>query len=174
MPDEQSYIPVYYLSYLMITLSNSSNNKLDDLDIKILSYLIEDGRQSFITIGKEIGVTSVTVKNRLNNMQADGTVKEISAKVNPKSLGYHICTFLNITLHSNKYIPKVVRMLEELEGVTQVFVLAGIVQIKAILYTKNMDDFSLIFAKISQIDEIKEVHSETVLNDSMMGKFIVS
>ena len=107
-------------------------------------------------------------------MRADGTVKEISAKVSPKMLGFNICTFLNITLHSNKFIPKVVRMLEQLEGVTQVFVLAGIVQIKAILYTKNMDDFSLIFAKISQIDEIKELHSETVLNDSMMGKFIVS
>ncbi|MHA1380255.1 MAG: Lrp/AsnC family transcriptional regulator [Candidatus Helarchaeota archaeon] len=158
----------------MITISNQTNNKMDNLDIKILSYLIEDGRMAFKEIGREIGVSSVTVKNRLNNMYKNGTIKEISAQINPRSFGYNICTFLNITLNSNKYIPKVVRILEDMEGVSQVYVLAGMIQIKCILYSKNMDDFSITFANISQIDEIKEVHSETILNDSMMGKFVVS
>ncbi len=158
----------------MITISNASNGKIDELDLRILSHLIEDGRASFKTMAREIGVTSVTIKNRLNHMYKEGTVREISARIEPKMLGYNISTFLNITLHSNKFIPKVVRMLEEMEGVSQVFVLAGIIQIKVILYCKDMDEFSLKFANISQIDEIKEVHSETILNDSTMGKFLVS
>ncbi|MHA1383725.1 MAG: Lrp/AsnC family transcriptional regulator [Candidatus Helarchaeota archaeon] len=158
----------------MITLSPNSNNRIDDLDIRILSYLLEDGRMSFQTIAKEIGVTSVTVKNRLNNMYRDGSIRDISAKIDPKSFGYNICTFLNISLHSNKSIPKVVRMLEDMEGVTQVFVLAGMIQIKCILYSKSMDDFSITFAKISQIDEVKEISSDVVLNDSEIGKCVVS
>ena len=156
----------------MITLSSSSNKDLDDINLKILNFLINDGRKSFKSISKEIGVTSPTIKNRFENMLKDGIINQISAKINPKQLGYNISTFLNITLHSNKSIPKVIRYLELIEGVFQIFLLAGMVQVKVLCYSKNMDEFSLMFAKISQIHEIKEVNSEIVLNGSTMGKFL--
>lgn len=160
----------------MITLSDSTlkDSNLDEIDLKILGYLMNDGRMPFYDIAKEIGISSVTVKNRLKGMFKGGAIRQISAMIDPKRLGYKICTFLNIILHSNKFIPKIVGFLEKIEGVFQLFVLSGSIQIKLLLYTKDMDEFSIIFAKISQIEEVKEVNSETVLNDSTMGKFVIS
>ena len=69
---------------IMITISNNFNNKLDNLDIQILGHLLEDGRMAFKEIGRKLETTSVTVKNRLNNMFRDGAIREISPKINGK------------------------------------------------------------------------------------------
>jgi len=42
--------------------------KLDNIDLKILSDLSKDGRKSFVKIGKEIGISSVGVKKRVDKM----------------------------------------------------------------------------------------------------------
>jgi DNA-binding Lrp family transcriptional regulator/hypoxanthine-guanine phosphoribosyltransferase len=52
-----------------------SLERLDGLDLKIIQALSEDGRRSFVEIAKEIKLSPVAVKNRVERLIADGVLK---------------------------------------------------------------------------------------------------
>lgn len=61
---------------------------VDDLDLAILKHLQEDGRTSFTEIAACLNVAVGTVRNRLNRLRAEGTVR-IIPRVMPHRVGFH-------------------------------------------------------------------------------------
>ena len=51
---------------------------MDDLDVRILSILRNDGRTSFVDIAKEIGLTEGAVRVRVGKLSRDGTIKKFT------------------------------------------------------------------------------------------------
>jgi Lrp/AsnC family transcriptional regulator for asnA, asnC and gidA len=60
---------------------------MDDLDRLILETLQEDGRTPFTTIAKQADVSETTIRNRYQNMVAEGIVRTVSV-VDPFALGF--------------------------------------------------------------------------------------
>lgn len=50
-------------------------NQLDELDLKIIQFLTQDGRKSFIEIAKKTKLSSVSVKNRVGKLIKQGIFK---------------------------------------------------------------------------------------------------
>ncbi|MEK7510361.1 MAG: Lrp/AsnC family transcriptional regulator [Patescibacteria group bacterium] len=50
-------------------------DKMNVLDLEILSYLSHNGRESFAKIGKKINLSAVTVKNRVDKLTRDKILK---------------------------------------------------------------------------------------------------
>lgn len=50
-------------------------NRLDDIDLKILQVLFEDGRKSFVEIAKQTKLSSVGVKKRIEKLIRDNILK---------------------------------------------------------------------------------------------------
>lgn len=69
-----------------------SENVLDELNLRILEHLQDDGRRSYREIGEQLGVAPGTVRTRVLQMVEDGIV-EIVAVPNPWRLGL---TFLAV------------------------------------------------------------------------------
>jgi DNA-binding Lrp family transcriptional regulator len=67
---------------------------LDDIDLKILNSLGRDGRLSYRNIAYAIGLTTKSVKVRVDKMISGNVIERFIALVNPSILGYNtICTF---------------------------------------------------------------------------------
>ena len=58
---------------------------LDETDLKIISILSKDCRESFMSIGSSVGLTSKSVKARVDAMKSTGVIEKFVAKVNPGS-----------------------------------------------------------------------------------------
>ncbi len=54
---------------------------MDETGRKILDYLQEDGRASYTEIAEEIGVSEGTVRNRVQQMTEDGTIKRFTVEL---------------------------------------------------------------------------------------------
>ncbi len=64
--------------------------KIDNIDIKIVDLLMEDGRMACSEIARRIGgVTERAIRYRLDRLVQNGIIS-ITAVVNPKSLGYPV------------------------------------------------------------------------------------
>ena len=63
---------------------------LDEKDLKIISILSKDCRESFMSIASAIGMTSKSVKARVDRMIITGVIEKFVLKVNPVALGYGI------------------------------------------------------------------------------------
>jgi len=62
--------------------------KLDDLDLRILSKLQEEGNVSTRQLGKVLGIPTSTTQRRITNLHKKGIIKGYHAIVNKEYLGY--------------------------------------------------------------------------------------
>jgi DNA-binding Lrp family transcriptional regulator len=79
--------------YKTIVISDSSQRRLqkvslDSTDVKILNLLAKNGRLSYRSVGLTIGMTTKSIKSRVDRMLAAKVIERFLAKVNPSVLGY--------------------------------------------------------------------------------------
>lgn len=68
----------------------NKSDKLDNLDIQILSRLLNNCRESDRQIGKAVGISGGAVKSRIKKMMKKGTIEYFALKIEPPVLGYGI------------------------------------------------------------------------------------
>ena len=57
-------------------------NGLDELDQKIVQLLIKNARFSYSDIGKEVGISRVAVKARIQALEKKGVIEEYTTIIN--------------------------------------------------------------------------------------------
>ena len=67
--------------------SNSSEVRLDDVSKAIIELLQEDGRQSYATIAKRVGLSEAAVRQRVQRL-LDQEVMQIVAVTDPLQVGF--------------------------------------------------------------------------------------
>ena len=70
------------------------DNKMDNLDMKILSRLLNNCRESDRQIGMELGVSGGAVRARIRKMEEREIIEKFFIKVEPPVLGYDILYFV--------------------------------------------------------------------------------
>jgi DNA-binding Lrp family transcriptional regulator len=73
---------------------------VDETDLKIISTLSKDCRESYMSIGSAVGMSSKSVKARVDTMLSNGVIEEFVVRVNPVALGYGISCVLIVREHS--------------------------------------------------------------------------
>ena len=69
---------------------------LDALDQKILLLLIENARISYSDIGKQVGISRVAVKMRVQAMEQKGIIEEYTTIVNPQKISGAVSCYFEI------------------------------------------------------------------------------
>lgn len=78
--------------------------QIDEIDRKILSYLIKNARIPFLEIARECGISGAAIHQRVKKMEDVGIVDGSSFNIKPKALGFNVCAFIGVTLdHAHKY-----------------------------------------------------------------------
>ncbi|MGI0046158.1 MAG: AsnC family transcriptional regulator [Nitrosotalea sp.] len=70
--------------------------RMDKLDIEILSRLLNNCRTPDSQIGKEIGISGVAVKSRIQKMIEQKVIENFTLKIEPPVLGYSVLYFVVI------------------------------------------------------------------------------
>ena len=86
---------------------------IDQIDQKILSFLINNARMPFLEIARECGVSGAAIHQRVKRLEANGVISGSRLMVKPQALGLNVCAFISVTLsEANKY-PEVVSNLKK-------------------------------------------------------------
>lgn len=70
--------------------------RLDDIDHKILASLIENGRESYATLGARVGLSTAATKRRVDRLRHDGVITRFTAEVEQAALGWTIEAFVEL------------------------------------------------------------------------------
>jgi len=114
----------------------SEQTNIDGLDAKILRLLLSDSRKSFRRIGKELGVSTTTVLNRVAELENAGVLKGYSAVVDHELMGYELTAITEIIVSKGKLL-EMERDIAKLPGVCAVYDVTG--QIDGIVIAKFRD-----------------------------------
>jgi len=70
--------------------------KIDEVDRKILMLLGENGRQSFVDIGKELNLSRVSIRERVNQLIENGVIEKFSVVLNSDKVGMTVSAFFEV------------------------------------------------------------------------------
>jgi Lrp/AsnC family transcriptional regulator for asnA, asnC and gidA len=73
--------------------------QIDNLDKKILKFLMKDARVSFLEIARQCNVSGASVHQRALKLQETGVVSGSQFRINPKMLGYLTTAFVGIQVN---------------------------------------------------------------------------
>lgn len=79
--------------------------KLDTLNWKILKCLQENARQSNAEIGRQVGITSPAVAERIRKMEDAGIINGYYAKLSSLDLGYQLKAIITLRAFMGKLKP---------------------------------------------------------------------
>ena len=82
-------------------------NKTDNLDVKILSSLLNNCRESDRQIGQKIGLSGVAVKSRIDKMLKKKLIEKFTLKIEPHLLGYNVIYLVTTGQDVNEIVKQV-------------------------------------------------------------------
>lgn len=116
---------------------NSPEVSIDELDRKILSFVMKDARTPFMEIARECGVSGAAVHQRVQRLVNMGVVIGSEFLVDPSKIGYQTCAYIGIFLKEASYYDDVVVALKNIPQVVECHYTTGRYAIFIKLYAKS-------------------------------------
>lgn len=120
----------------------------DKIDEKIISFLKEDSRESFVDIGKKLKLSESAVRRRVKNLVEGGTIKRFTVEIDEENATSAIVL---ISVDSATDTSKVSERLAKLEGVKTVYEITGQYDITTIISATNISEIN------SSIDALRKI-----------------
>lgn len=141
---------------------------IDELDIKILTMLLQNARLPFTDIAHDVHTSSGTVHVRMKKLEAAGIVKGAQLLLSPAKLGYDICAFLGIYLEKGSLYKTVVKELEAIPEIIELHYTTGNYNILAKIVCRDTQHLrEVLNDKIQAIEGIERTETFISLEESL-------
>jgi len=146
----------------------SHQPEVDNVDLKILSLLMEDANIPYTEIAKKIFVSGGTVHVRMKKMQEMGIVTGAQLKVDHAKLGYDIIAFLGIYLEKSSMYEEVVEHLRIIPEIVFVHYTTGNYSLFAQIICRDTKHLRVVLHdKIQMIPGISRTETSISLEESV-------
>jgi Lrp/AsnC family transcriptional regulator for asnA, asnC and gidA len=143
-------------------------SEIDNLDLKIVDLLMEDGRMPSAEIARRIGdISERTVRYRINRL-VKGRVIQVSAITDPRALGFFVTADVWLEVESDSILD-VARRMTEFESVSYVACSIGETDVSIQVVGRNTDEIyrfiTEVVGKIPGVRKTKTYIVPLVLKD---------
>jgi len=137
--------------------------KLDDIDRKILQLLTENGRMSYVDIAKELNLSRVAIRERVQSLQKEGIIEQFTVVINSEKIGKKVSVFFQIECEPFKLI-EVANELCENEKVMSCYQMTGQGTLHMYALLRDLNELEhFINEEISTIQGITNIKSHILL-----------
>jgi Lrp/AsnC family transcriptional regulator len=126
------------------------NEKIDSIDLRILTVLQKDGSLSQRELAEEVGLSQNACWRRLQRLQAEGIVQGNRVTVNLRALGLDLTVFVMIKTrsHSKDWVDAFRRHIALLPEVTDCFRIGGEWDYLVKVVTHGMAGYDAFYQKL--------------------------
>lgn len=137
--------------------------ELDEIDRKLLSALLDDGRLSQRQLAGLIGVAQGTVTNRLNRLTESGVIKGYHVNLNPKKIGWSMTVLIGLRIEKRS-IMSVQGKIANDPRVISVYDVTGEFDSMVLARVRDPDDLNDLTKNVLSIEGISRSSTHVVLN----------
>lgn len=142
--------------------------QLDDLDLKILSILMNNAERSYKEIGEELFVSGGTVHVRMKKLREMGVALHTQLSVDYSKLGYDISAFLGIYLDKSSLYDQVAEDLKQIPEIVAAHYTTGLYSIFAKIICRDTNHLrNVLHDKIQKIPGIQRTETFISLQESI-------
>ncbi len=131
--------------------------KLDSLDRRILSMLLDDARVPYLEIARVCKVSGAAIHQRIQRMVGAKVISGSQFNLSPKGMGYHTCAFIGIqvNLTSSSTHDDVFKKIMEIKEIVECHHITGKFSLIVKIYAHDNEHLKeIIVEKIQSIVEI--------------------
>lgn len=137
--------------------------RVDEIDQKILSYLVKNARMPFLEIARECGISGAAIHQRVKKMEEAGIINGSRMTVKEKTLGFDVCCFVGIELVSTNRYHEVVEHLRQMPEVVECHFITGQFAMLIKIYCRNNEH--LMDVLVNNIQNIEGIsRTETFIS----------
>ena len=132
----------------------------DKVDEKIIGYLKEDSRESFVDIGKKLKLSESAVRRRVKNLVDSGTIKKFTLEIGEEN---STSAIVLVSVDSATDTSKVSLKLSKLEGVKTVYEITGQYDITTIMSATNIAEINNTIDALRKIPGVVDTNTVIIL-----------
>jgi DNA-binding Lrp family transcriptional regulator len=132
----------------------------DKTDEKIIEFLRNDSRESFVDIGKKLKLSESAVRRRVKNLVDSGIIKKFTVEIGESNTTSAIVL---ISVESSMDTSKVSARLTKLEGVKTVYEITGQYDIAVIIRAPNITEINGSIDALRKIPGVSDTNTVIIL-----------
>jgi len=132
----------------------------DKVDEKIIEYLKENSRESFVDIGKKLKLSESAVRRRVKNLLGSGTIKKFTLELGEENATSAIVL---VSVDSATDTSKVSQKLTKLEGVKTVYEITGQYDITVIISAATISEINNSIDALRKIPGVVDTNTVIIL-----------
>ena len=132
----------------------------DKTDEKILDFLKNDSRESFVDIGKKLKLSESAIRRRVKNLVDNGTIKKFTIEMGETNTTSAIVL---VSVESSMDTSKVSLKLTNLEGVKTVYEITGQYDITVIIRAPNISEINQTIDLLRKIPGVSDTNTVIIL-----------
>jgi Lrp/AsnC family leucine-responsive transcriptional regulator len=98
---------------------------LDDLDLKLLRSLQQNGRTKRNELAEQVGLSVPSVSERLKKLEDNKIIEGYFAKINRQAFGYDILAFILVMMDSSKHYKDLIKHVEKNPTILECYSVLG-------------------------------------------------
>jgi Lrp/AsnC family transcriptional regulator for asnA, asnC and gidA len=131
--------------------------KIDELDLKIISHLQENGRISVAELAKRLNQPENTVRYRIERLLKNGVIRRFTALVDPRALGLNVSAAVMFKVDPKK-LDQLLEKLTSMKDVTNIYQLSGEWDLIAVVFAKDIQDLHERVEELRRTEGVKEMN----------------
>ncbi len=132
----------------------------DKVDEKIIEYLKENSRESFVDIGKKLKLSESAVRRRVKNLLGSGSIKKFTLELGEENATSAIVL---VSVDSATDTSKVSQRLTKLEGVKTVYEITGQYDITTIISAATIVEINNSIDALRKISGVVDTNTVIIL-----------
>jgi len=132
----------------------------DSIDEKIIGYLKEDSRESFVDIGKKLKLSESAVRRRVKNLVDSKTIKKFTLELGEENTTSAIVL---VSVDSAMDTSKVSLKLAKLDGVKTVYEITGQYDITTIMSGSSISEINNTIDALRKIPGVVDTNTVIIL-----------
>lgn len=144
------------------TKSAKKEERLNDVDIKILKALTSDARLSSRQLAKHCCTSTSTALSRIKKLEENGIIKGYTALLDHEKLGYTLTVVSELTVSKGRLL-EVENEIAKLPNVCCVYDVTGLIDAIIIAKFKNREELSKFAKRLLAMPYVERTNTHVVL-----------
>lgn len=141
---------------------------MDEIDKRILSFLLKDGRMSLIDISKNlekygINISAPSIKRRIMQLMETGIIKQFTAVLDYEKLGISSLAFINLKVEPSK-VSNIARSFSYLPEVRDVYIVQDDYNLVVCIQCENYKEINRLIERFASSRNILDTKTRVILD----------
>lgn len=146
-----------------------ADTNLDEIDLKILQRLQDDGRVTNVELANSVGLTAPPCLRRMRALEDEGVINSYHAAINPAKMGYTITVFAMVSLKSQAEtdLQAFEEHMQKLPEVRECYMLNGEIDFILKVVAKDLQQFqSFLTSQLTAAPNVASVKTSLTIRSA--------